>query len=56
MGSTYGTRALCGLACAVLVSPVGACAREAPADRGSERAGDAANVPGCELIFRNARP
>jgi hypothetical protein len=50
MGRTYRTQALCVLACAVLVSPVGACGREASVNRGSERAGDAAKAPGCGLI------
>lgn len=50
MRRTYGTLTLFGLAWAVLVSLLGACSREAPANRGSERDGDAAKVPGCELI------
>jgi hypothetical protein len=50
MQRTYGTWTLLVLAWAVLVSPLGACSREAPANRGSEGDGGAANVPGCELI------
>jgi len=50
MRRTYGTRTLLVLAWAVVVSALGACSREAPADRGSERDGDAAKESGCELI------
>ena len=50
MQRTYGTWTLFVLAWAVLVPPLGACSREAPANRGSERDDGAANVPGCELI------
>jgi hypothetical protein len=50
MRRTYGTWTTFVLAWAVLISPLGACSREAPANRGNERDGDAAKVPGCELI------
>jgi hypothetical protein len=50
MRRTYGNWTKLVLAWAVLVSPLGACSREAPANRGSDRDGDAAKVTGCELI------
>lgn len=50
MRRTFGTWTRFAFAWAVLVSPFGACSREAPTNRESEPAGAAANVSGCELI------
>jgi hypothetical protein len=45
MQRTYGTWMLFVLAWAVLVVPLGACSREAPANRSSASAGGAAKCP-----------